>query len=254
MTAVAPLASITAWLDDYLRIRELPDLEGAANGLQVENGGNVTRVVAAVDASLESIQVAARLPGTLLLVHHGLFWDRVPHVTGRRYRRLRTALAADVAVYSAHLPLDAHPEVGNNVLLAKILGLEVSGPFGDYKGLAVGLHGVLERDRDELAEELSAAVGQEVKLIPGGPKHTRRVAIITGGAGSSVLEAAARGCDTYITGEGAHHTWFDAMENGVNLLFAGHWSTEVFGVKALAERVAEKFGLPWEFHAQPTGL
>lgn len=251
---VASLAEITAWIDSELRIRELPDLDGAHNGLQIENSGNVTRVVAAVDASLESIQVAARVPGTLLVVHHGLFWDRVPHVTGRRYRRIRTALNSDVAVYSAHLPLDAHPEFGNNVLLARLLGLEISGPFGDYKGLAVGVHGVLERDRDELALELSTAVGQSVRLIPGGPKVTKRVALITGGAGSSVLEAATRGCDTFITGEGAHHTWFDAMEGGVNLLFAGHWSTEVFGVKALAERVAEKFGVPWEFHAQPTGL
>jgi dinuclear metal center YbgI/SA1388 family protein len=254
MTAVASLAALTSWMDDYLRLRDLPDLDGAVNGLQVENGGNITRVVAAVDASLESLEVAGRVPGTLLLVHHGLFWDRVPQVTGRRYRRLRAALAGDVAVYSAHLPLDAHPEVGNNPILARILGLEVSGPFGNYKGLDVGLHGVLERDRDQLAEELSVAVGQPVRLIPGGPKQTKRVALITGGAGSSVLEAAAWGCDTFITGEGAHHTWFDAMENGVNLLFAGHWSTEVFGVKALAERVSEKFGIPWVFHAQPTGL
>jgi dinuclear metal center YbgI/SA1388 family protein len=254
MTTVASLAPLVAWMDGYLRVRDLPDLDGAVNGLQVENSGNITRVVAAVDASLESIEVAGRVPGTLLLVHHGLFWDRLPQVTGRRYRRLRAALAADVAVYSAHLPLDAHPEVGNNILLAKMLGLQVAGPFGNYKGLEVGVHGVLERDRDQLAEELSSAVDQPVRLIPGGPKLTKRVALITGGAGSSVLEAAASGCDTFITGEGAHHTWFDAMENGVNLLFAGHWSTEVFGVKALAERLSARFGLPWEFHAQPTGL
>lgn len=254
MTKTAVLDAVTTWLDDYLRVRELPDLDGAVNGLQVENSGKVTRVLAAVDASQESIEVAGRVPGTLLLVHHGLLWDGVRTLTGRRYRRAKAAFGADVAVYSAHLPLDAHPEVGNNILLARMLEMEVSGPFGSYKGLDIGVHGVLERDRDELVGELTKKLGHPVRVIGGGPKRTKRVALITGGAGSSVLEAAARGCDTYITGEGAHHTWFDAMEGGVNLIYAGHWATETLGVKALAERVAKEFGVPWEFHAQPTGL
>jgi dinuclear metal center YbgI/SA1388 family protein len=252
--ATAELGAVTAWIDDLLRIRDLPDYDGAVNGLQVENSGRITRVMAAVDASLESITAAARTPGTLLLVHHGLFWDGNRPVTERRYRRLKAAFAGDVAVYSAHLPLDAHPEVGNNVLLARRLGLTISGPFGKYKELNVGVHGVLEIDRDELAQRLTTILGDPVQVIPGGPQRTKRVALITGGAGSSVLEAAARGCDTYITGEGAHHTWFDAMEGGVNLIYAGHWATETLGVKALAERVAAQFGVPWEFHAQPTGL
>src|SRR6478735_2756611 len=254
MTKSAALETITTWLDDYLKIRELPDLDGAVNSLQVENGGKVTRVLAAVDASQESIEVAARVPGTLLLVHHGLLWDGVRTLTGRRYRRAKAAFAGEVAVYSAHLPLDAHPEVGNNILLAKLLGLEISGPFGSYKGLDIGVHGVLERDREELVQELTRKLGHPVRLIGGGPQRTKRVALITGGAGSSVLEAVARGCDTFITGEGAHHTWFDAMEGGVNLIYAGHWATETLGVKALAEKLAARFGVPWEFHAQRTGL
>jgi len=253
MTA-ALLASITAWIDTELKVRELPDLDGAYNGLQIENSGKVTRIVAAVDASLQSIEAAARVPGTLLVVHHGLFWDRMPQVTERRYRRIRAAIAADVAVYSAHLPLDAHPRLGNNILLAQQLGLEVSGPFGNYKGLEVGLHGVLEEDRDALVQRLATVVGQSVRLVPGGPQRPTRGALSTGGAGSSVPAAAARECDTFITGEGAHHTWFDAMEGGVKLLFAGHWSTEVFGVKALAAALSAPFGVPWEFQAQPTGM
>jgi putative NIF3 family GTP cyclohydrolase 1 type 2 len=150
--------------------------------------------------------------------------------------------------------LDAHPEVGNNVLLAGLLGLTVTGPFGRYKDLDVGVHGVLGRDRDDLVKELGAFLGHPPRLIPGGPQQTERVAIITGGAGSSVIEAVARGCDTYITGEGAHHTWFDAMEGGVNLIYAGHWATETLGVKALAAKVSAQFGVPWQFFAQPTGL
>jgi dinuclear metal center YbgI/SA1388 family protein len=252
--ATADLAAVTAWLDDLLKIRQLPDYDGAVNGLQVENSGKVARVLAAVDASQESIDAAAKVPGSLLLVHHGLFWDGNKPVTDRRYRRLKRAIDSDVAVYSAHLPLDAHAEVGNNVLLATLLGMTVSGPFGKYKDLDVGVHGVLEMDRDGLVRLLTEKLGHPARLIPGGPARTKRVALISGGAGSSVVEAAARGCDTYITGEGAHHTWFDAMEGGVNLIYAGHWATETLGVKALAERVAKAFGVPWEFHAQPTGL
>lgn len=251
MTALAPLVS---WLDEYLKARQTPDHEGALNGLQVENSGTVTRILAAVDASQGSIDAAAARPGTLLLVHHGLFWDGNRPVTERRYRRLRAAIAGEVAVYSAHLPLDVHPEVGNNTLLAQRLGIVVSGPFGRFKDLDVGVHGVLDMDRDELSARLGKELGATVRLIPGGPPRCRRVAVITGGAGSSVLEAAARGCDTYITGEGSHHTWFDAMEGGVNLLYAGHWATETLGVQALAAKAAAKFGVPWEFFAQPTGL
>ncbi|MEP6745277.1 MAG: Nif3-like dinuclear metal center hexameric protein [Gemmatimonadota bacterium] len=254
MTTSASLGAITAWLDSYLKIRELPDYDGAVNGLQVENSGWVTRVVAAVDGSLESIQAAARQRGTLLVVHHGLLWDGNRPVTERRYRRLKAALEGDVAVYSAHLPLDAHPEVGNNVLLAGRLGLAISGPFGRYKDLDVGVHGVLEKDREVLTRELGDLLGHPAQLIAGGPQRTKRVALVSGGAGSSVVEAAARGCDTYITGEGAHHTWFDAMEGGVNLIYAGHWATETLGVKALAEKVSRQFEVPWEFHSQPTGL
>lgn len=248
------LAEVVAWLDDYLKLRQIPDYEGALNGLQVENGGKVSRILAAVDASQASIEAAAAAPGTLLMVHHGLFWDGNRPVTERRYRRLRAALAGEVAVYSAHLPLDAHAEVGNNALLAQRIGMTVSGPFGKYKELDVGLHGVLEGDRDALCAKLTKELGSTVRLIPGGPQRTRRVALITGGAGSSVVEAAARGCDTYITGEGSHHTWFDAMEGGVNLIYAGHWATETLGVQALAAKAAAKFGVPWEFFAQPTGL
>lgn len=251
---MARLDAVTAWLDTYLRVGELPDYDGAVNGLQVQNGGEVTRILAAVDASQESIAAAAKVPGTLLLVHHGMLWDGNRPVTERRYRRLKAAFAGDVALYSAHLPLDCHAEVGNNVLLARHLGLVPVGPFGRYKTLDVGLHGVLELDRDELVKRLTTILGSPARLIPGGPARTKRVALITGGAGSSTTEAAARGCDTFITGEGAHHTWFDAMEGGVNLIYAGHWATETLGVRALAEKVAEQFQLPHEFFAQPTGL
>ena len=130
------LPTLTTHLDTYLRIADVPDYDGAVNGLQVENAGEVVRIVAAVDASQAAIDHAAAGPGpALLLVHHGLFWDGNRPVTGRRYRRLSAALRADLAIYAAHLPLDVHPEVGNNAVLARMLGIEPDGTLGEYRGL-----------------------------------------------------------------------------------------------------------------------
>lgn len=252
----ASLQELQEYLDRYLRIDEIPDYPGACNGVQVENSGEVTAIVAAVDASQRTIdRVVAESPrGTLLLVHHGLFWDGVAGVTGRRYRRLRALLDHDVAVYAAHIPLDAHPEVGNNAVLARLLGILDPVPFDDFQGIPFGASGHLVIGRDLLAARLEELLGSRIHLIPGGPATSARVGVITGGAGSRILAAAAAGLDTFITGEGPHHTTFDGLEAGINVFYAGHYATETVGVKALAEHVGERFGLPWEFHDHPTGL
>lgn len=250
-----PLAEVVAWLDALLRPSEVPDYPNALNGLQCENGGRVHRIVAAVDASLATIEGAvSREGGTLLLVHHGLFWDGNLPLTGRRYRRVRALLDGDVALYAAHLPLDVHPEVGNNAVLARRLGLAVDGWFGSHQGLPLGVHGRLAHPRAELVALLDTLLGTRATLIPGGPEVTGRVGIITGGAGSMIAAARDAGLDTFITGEGAHHTYFDAMEWGLNVIYAGHYATEQVGVQALAERAGLHFELPWEFHHHPTGL
>lgn len=257
----AALAEVTAYLDQYLRIRDVPDDTNAHNGLQVENAGRVTRIVAAVDASLATIEGLGKGDGSpLLLVHHGLFWDGAQPLTGRRYRRVRALLERDAALYAAHLPLDLHPDVGNNAGLARLLGLTDWQWFGQYKGATIGVAGTVPPGlaaRDALARRLADFLGIQpaaVRLIPGGPEQVRMVGVITGGAGSSILQAKAAGCDTFITGEGAAHTFFDAMEFGVNVLYAGHYATETIGVRLLAEHVATRFGLPWEFHDHPTGM
>jgi dinuclear metal center YbgI/SA1388 family protein len=252
----ASLTEMVEFLDGYLRIAEVPDESGAVNGLQVASEGEVTSVVAAVDATQRTIdRVVAECPrGTLLLVHHGLFWDGNRPVTGRRYRRLKALLDHDIAVYSAHIPLDVHPEVGNNAVLAKMLGILDPVPFDTYKGMPFGAAGHLISPRDALVSRLTELLGDQVHLIPGGPETTTRVGIITGGAGGRIEQAAASGLDTYITGEGAHHTTFDALEYGVNVLYAGHYATETVGVKALGQLVAERFGVAWVFHDHPTGL
>jgi dinuclear metal center YbgI/SA1388 family protein len=248
------LHEITDFLDEYLRVREIPDYGGAVNGLQLANEGEVARLAVAVDAVQATIDAAVATGAELLLVHHGLFWDGTQPVTGRRYRRLKTLMDAGVAVYSAHLPLDSHPEVGNNVVLAKALGMEVRGPLGAYKGQPVGVWGMLDMDRESLRARLGEVLGGEVKLVPGGPERIRKVGVITGGAGGEIGAAREAGLDAFITGEGAHHNYFDAEEGGVNLYLGGHYATEVWGVKALAARLEERFGLPWSFIDHPTGL
>jgi dinuclear metal center YbgI/SA1388 family protein len=248
------LDALVNYLDGYLRIAELPDYPGALNGLQVANEGQVSRVAAAVDASASAIRSALERGCDVLLVHHGLFWDGSRPVTGRRYRRLKALLDAGVAVYSAHLPLDVHPEVGNNAVLARELGVTVDGGFGSYEGVAVGVRGRLKISREALAARLDDLLGGPVKLIPGGPERIATVAVVTGGAGSMLPEAAAAGIDALVTGEGAHHTFFDAMEGGVNAYYGGHYATETWGVRALARHLEERFGLPWDFIDLPTGL
>jgi dinuclear metal center YbgI/SA1388 family protein len=260
-----PLTELIRYLDDYLRIREVPDERNAVNGLQVENQGLVGGIVAAVDASQATVdRVAAEGPGRggapmLILVHHGLFWDGNVPVTGRRYRRLATLLEHDLALYSAHIPLDVHPTVGNNVVLAERLGLAVEGWFGDYRGVPIGVWGQAPArlsTRDGVVAELNHALGitsAGARVVAGGPERIARIGIITGGAGNMVGAAHTAGLDTFITGEGPHHTYFDAVESGLNLIYAGHYATETLGVQALASHLAERFELDWEFHDHPTG-
>lgn len=248
-----PTAQVAGFLDAELRVTEIPDYPSALNGLQVANRGMVTRIAAAVDASERAIQRAVGAGCDLLLVHHGLFWDGNQPVTGRRYRKLKLLLDHDVAVYSAHLPLDVHPDFGNNALLARGLGIDLEGEFAEYRGLPVGRWGTLEVKREVLVARLDELLGTRIRVVAGGPEVVRRVGVVTGGGGSTIGEALAAGLDTLVTGEGAHHTYFDAEEGGLNVLFGGHYATETFGVRALADALARRFDLEWEFLELPTG-
>ena len=257
MTTSASLESITEFLDTFLDVDAVPDYTDALNGLQVETSGTVGHVVAAVDSTQASIDgvAADSLPGSgLLLVHHGLLWDGNVPLTGRRYRRFKAMVEQDLALYAAHLPLDMHPEVGNNVQLANRLGLTVDASLGAYQGIPLGVAGELSLHRDDLVARLNEELCTNAKLLAGGPAVCSRCGISTGGAGNMIADAVAEGCDTFITGEGAHHTYFDAHEWGVNVIYAGHYATEQLGVQALAAVVGERFGIPWVFHDHPTGL
>ncbi len=253
-SARRPLQELVEYMNILLRCSEIPDYSGALNGLQVENSGTVSRIAAAVDASQASIDAAVAAGADLLLVHHGLFWDGNQSLTGRRFRRVRSLLSADAALYGAHLPLDVHPEIGNNALLAGEMEIEIAGRFGDYKGEPLGVWGYLEISREALAARLDSVLGARIRLIPGGPEQVRKVGIISGGAGEMIEAAREAGLDAFITGEGSHHHYFDAREGQINLYLGGHYATEVWGVRALARQLAERFELPWEFIDQPTGL
>jgi dinuclear metal center YbgI/SA1388 family protein len=248
------LGEVAAYLDERLQIRQIRDYRNALNGLQVANGGFVHRIAAAVDASEQTIGEAASRGCDLLLVHHGLFWSGNRPVTGSRYRRLRAVFGADMAVYSAHLPLDVHPELGNNVLLARALGMDADGTFSPYEGRDVGITASTDRSRDDLAAALESVLKGPVTVIAGGPDRIRRVGILTGSGGGAIEEAAQLGLDALITGEGSHHTFIDATESGINLFYGGHYATEVFGVRALAAELSARFDLPWEFIDAPTGM
>jgi dinuclear metal center YbgI/SA1388 family protein len=246
------LQEVVNYCDRLLRINEIEDYEGAVNGLQVENLGSVARIAAAVDASLATLKLAAKSGADLVVVHHGLFWSPRQPWTGRHYKLLRFLLEKNIAVYSAHLPLDMHPTLGNNAQLAAALGLGRMKPFFDWHRQNIGLQKNIKMSREELVERLEKATGTKAKLIPGGPAVCRRIGIVTGGAGGEL--AKARGVDTFLTGEGPHWSYALAEELGLNVLYGGHYATETFGVKALAKHLSRRFKVPWEFVDYPTGL
>jgi len=256
----ADLHAIVRYLDDELRTSEVPDYDAALNGLQLANRGQVRRIAAAVDFSADTIDGAVREGANLLVVHHGMFWRGQHAFVGRAYDRLATAVSNDLAVYSSHIPLDLHPGFGNNVLLAKALQLQPDGTFGRYKGVEIGVMGESDVSTQDILvrlREFAAQFRTNVVATPfGAGRVTRRWAIITGAGASpqSLAEVAERGVDTFIVGEGAHHTAVHAIEHGLAIMYAGHYATETLGVRALVEHLSSRFGVSSTFVDVPTGL
>jgi dinuclear metal center YbgI/SA1388 family protein len=262
------LTEIILYSDEFLRIREMGDWDNALNGLQIENSGRVTRIGAAVDVSTRVLTEAQKRDVDLLIVHHGLFWPGLQPVQGALRRQLQIAFENDIALYSAHLPLDVHPKIGNNAqLVAALFGVRRSRdggdmsprsksaqPFLEEKGQPVGLKIRTSLPRTELVRKLQKTLNGPVKVFAFGPKETRAIGVITGAAGSEIYRVADEGIDTFVTGEAPHWAAVAAEEVGVNLLLGGHYATEVFGVKALAAHLSKRFRVPWEFIDCPTGL
>jgi dinuclear metal center YbgI/SA1388 family protein len=254
------LSAVAAHLDALLRVHETPDYPPALNGVQVQHRGPVKKVAAAVDTSARTIRGAIDAGANLLLVHHGLFWSGLQPLTGPLYERVRLLLDHDVALYSAHLPLDAHPTLGNSRLLALEVGLEPSAGFARHETIDCGVRGECDVLTAELVARLhgfaSSHGGSAIASASAPGRHTRRWAICSGAGANAdtIREAVEHGVDTLITGEGPHWSAVDAEERGLVIVYAGHYATETLGVHALGEHVAAEFELPFAFVRAPTGL
>lgn len=255
-TASIPLDRLVRYCEQRLKPERFVDYDRAVNGLQVANRGSVHRIAACVDATLATVTMAADAGADLMIVHHGLFWAKTTPWTGRRYELIRRLIDSNIAIYSQHLPLDGHPQLGNAAQLAGAIGLTRCKPFFAHKGATLGVKGALTHaiPREELSARLAKAVGDEPTLLPGGGELCRVIGICTGGAGAELEQAALEGVDTFITGEGPHWTFALAEETGINVLYGGHYATETFGVKALAAELSKKFRVPWVFLDRPSGL
>jgi len=251
---MASLPEIVGYTDDYLRVREIGDWDNALNGLQIENSGRITNIGAAVDVSTRVLKEAVRKNVDLLIVHHGLFWAGLQPITKALQRQLKLAFENDIALYSAHLPLDLHPVVGNNAQLAAALGLKSTTPFLEEKGQPIGLKGRTSKSRDEVIRKLRKVLGGPVKVFNSGTKKANTIGIVTGGAGSEIYRVAQDKIDMFITGEAPHWAAVAAEELVINLVLGGHYATETFGVKALAAHLSKRFKIPWQFIDCPTGL
>ncbi|GGN05793.1 GTP cyclohydrolase 1 type 2 [Thermus composti] len=238
--------ALVQYLNAYLRIGDFPQ-DPSLNGLQVEGKGEVSKVGAAVDAAEAIFQKALEEGVDFLLVHHGLFWGKPFPIVGHHRRRLRLLFQGEINLYAAHLPLDAHPEVGNNFVLARALGLTELKPYD------VGVEGRFPKPTPlvEVADLLGRLTGMQPLVHQGGKDLVERVVVVSGGAANLVARVEA---DLFITGEPKHSVFHETFERGLNVIYAGHYDTEVFGVKALAEHLRERFGLPWVFLDHPTGL
>jgi dinuclear metal center YbgI/SA1388 family protein len=244
---------IAAYLDAYLRVADIPD--SSPNGLQVEGRARVARVAYAVDASVATIAAAVRGGADMLVVHHGLWWGKHEQITGNLYRRVAALIRSGLSLYAAHLPLDCHPEVGNNAELARMLSLETVARFGRYRGVEVGVIGEARRAvaRGRFVAAVETKLRARADVLPFGPARLRRVAIVSGGGGMLAEEARAAGCDTLLTGETSHAAYHQAREARINVVFAGHYATETVGLKALARHLRRRFGVTGRFVSAPTG-
>lgn len=242
---MATATQIAEFLDKELDINGIED--NSSNGLQVENTGEIKKIGFAVDACLETFQQAVKAGCQMLIVHHGLFWNKGKfYLTGTSYNKVKFLLENNLAVYAAHLPLDLHSEYGNNSIIAKMLGVKNLQVFAE-----VGCCGDVDLTLDEVKKTLQKAKLQTLTL-PFGKKKITKVGICSGYGGDDLKEAAEKKLDLYITGEGSHRNYHEAKESNINVIFGGHYETEVWGVKALMRILKAQFKVKVEFIDVPT--
>ena len=248
------LRTLVKFCNDSTLIDTIKDFHGSWNGLQLENNGEVTKIGAAVDAGLVPFMCAAEKKIDFLLVHHGLFWTPPTPLTGVNYKKIKHCMDNNIAVYSSHLPLDCHPKIGNNAILAQKLGLVPNGSFLRYEGNDIGLLAKSSVKRTELRNQLKDLFPKGITAMEFGSEHPQKIALLTGSGQSAVDKVLGAGTDTLITGELKQHHFNMAQELKLNLYACGHYATETFGVDALAQEVAKEFDLPCEFIASECTL
>ena len=247
------LKRITDYLDSYLQIDDFRD--DSANGLQVENGGKVEKIGLSVDACHEAIVKAGDAGCSLLIVHHGLFWGKQELIIDCYFKRIRALVMADVALFAVHLPLDANPEVGHNIQIARKIGLSNIEPFAQYYGKPIGMKGKVKTPKSlsETAGDVEKAIGHCRALLEFGPNKIHSIGIVSGSATEPALfrELKVQGIDLFVTGEPKHGAYYLAQELGLNIFYGGHYITETFGMKALGRHIEKELNIPTEFIDAP---
>jgi dinuclear metal center YbgI/SA1388 family protein len=248
--------NLDAFFKSILDIDGFSSLDVSLNGLQVDNDGSeLTKIAFAVDAALETIKRAAVSGAGMLFVHHGIFWGVPLRITGVHRQRIQFLLDHNIALYAAHLPLDQHPQVGNNAALAELLGIANPEPFGLYRGRKIGYWGALTQPLTvgEAVKRIAFMDRPPLGVYPFGKEKNHTCAVISGGAAREAVQAIEEGIDLYVTGEVSHEIYHQALEGRINMIAGGHYSTEVWGVRRVMERCAA-LNLEVEFIDAPTGL
>ena len=257
LPAIMTLSDLDRWLREFLDLASFDSIDQSRNGLQVANSiPEVRKVAFAVDASMESFRKAIEWGAQVLFVHHGILWEDPERVVGAFYERLRTLIEGNLALYAAHLPLDQHPEVGNNIGIARHLGLKDIQPFGTYRGTKIGYKGVFPAPArlEDVISRLSIGGGEQIRSLPFGPELIRTVGIVSGGAAREVFQAVEEKLDLYITGEPLHQIYHHCLESHIHVIFSGHYLSETFGVRSLSLRLARETGVDTLYIDVPTGL
>ena len=250
------IKELDSYFRGFLAIDDLAGTDFSKNGVQVENSADINCIAFAVDACMETFKRAKEAGAQMVFVHHGLFWGHEQTLTGTHYQRLKFLIENNIALYVAHLPLDIHPELGNNVALAKAAGLTDLKPFGEYRGIKVGVKGTFKIPvtTAQVLSDLGYDSSELLACLSFGKEKNITGAVITGGGEHDVAAAIDEDVDLYITGDAAHVVYHTCLENRINMISAGHYRTEVYGVQNVAEKVSEELGLKTLFIDVPTGL
>ncbi|MDR0645080.1 MAG: Nif3-like dinuclear metal center hexameric protein [Treponema sp.] len=249
----------TKQLDIFFKtLFDIEDWEDVSlNGLQVDNdGAEIGKIAFAVDACMETFERTAFAGASMLFVHHGLFWGKPFALNGSARARLKFLFDKNIALYAVHLPLDQHPRLGNNAVLAEKLEMENIEPFGLYHGRKIGFKGSLKKPLriDEAVRRVRFKDRPPLSILPFGADQSCTAAVVSGGAADMVHEALVEGLDLFVTGESSHTCYYDALEGGINVIAAGHYASEVWGVRAVMEQCVTELAIDAEFIDAPTGL